>query len=99
MNSQFLTVAWQERILAYVRYIISMRGTMGLLKDDELKSEVDNESCVLGLELPEDWLGKNSPIQPASIDLTVGAIYLPGAEDGAPGHRRNPLSKHSLEPG
>ncbi len=32
---------------------------------------------VSPLRVPSDWYGKESPIQPSSVDLTVGNIYIP----------------------
>lgn len=52
---------------------------------------------------PPDRLGKDpnpeSLIQPASLDLTIGGIYVPGARLGKPGSDHHPLTQLALRPG
>ena len=80
---------------------------MTLLTDEELASAIFPDSTS-GLKpkplvepIPED--DKNfsyfSAIQPASIDLKVGAIFLPGAAEGKRGSANHGLDKCSLKPG
>lgn len=59
---------------------------MPLLTDAQLRREISaNPDIVRGLDTA-DWTEYDSDIQPASIDLRVGDIYLPGeSSPGAPG--------------
>lgn len=64
---------------------------MRLLKDDELVQYVTGvHPIVVGIQQPNDWYASDSPIQPASIDLRIGKIYVPETEDGEPGSPTNP---------
>jgi deoxycytidine triphosphate deaminase len=45
------------------------------------------------------WNGNESPIQPASIDLHVGHIYVPGQPDGSIGSEGHGATSHTLRPG
>lgn len=74
---------------------------MKVLNDQQLLDALDHTdtSCKLVLEnfeLPPDPFSKNSPIQAASIDLTIGEIYSPTPEsDGR--YRSKPF--YILKPG
>jgi deoxycytidine triphosphate deaminase len=46
-----------------------------------------------------DFLGPDSRIQPASLDLTIGDIFIPGSDPGKPGGSRSPRTKVSLPEG
>jgi dCTP deaminase len=71
---------------------------MGLLKDDQLKAVVD-AGAVEGLPPVDDWYSKASPVQPASIDLHVGQIFVPNKELSATGGANTPVTEHVLESG
>ena len=58
---------------------------MTLLKDNELQETLVDGAQVLNVPLPPGgpnggWDHKDSPIQPASLDLHVGHIYNPRTE-------------------
>jgi deoxycytidine triphosphate deaminase len=42
---------------------------------------------------------KDSPVQPASLDLHVGEIFIPGAPNGESGSATSPTEKYALGPG
>jgi len=71
-----------------------------LLRDDQLVPLVDGKDAVIvGMRRPTDWFAAESPVQPASVDLTIGKILLPGTKKEDPGGELNPLAQHILEPG
>jgi dCTP deaminase len=73
---------------------------MRVLKDDELVPLVTGANPILtdhGYQ--DDWYARNSPIQPCSIDLTIGRIYLPGAKRDEDGGETAPTSSYHLKPG
>jgi dCTP deaminase len=43
------------------------------------------------------WYDEDSPVQPSSLDLHIGGIYIPGVRDGEPGSVRNPKPDHTLK--
>jgi len=45
------------------------------------------------------WNSADSPIQPSSIDLHVGRIYIPGARNGSLGSSGRGALSHTLRPG
>jgi dCTP deaminase len=67
-----------------------------MLNDRELN---DRFRDLLGQEPPADPYAKDSRVQPASIDLTIGDIYLPGVKPNKSGGVKNPKTSHSLEAG
>lgn len=73
---------------------------MKLLTDEMLCDNINNQRnpLVQGLDLPVKF-DKNSAVQPASVDLHVGPVYLPGTAMGDPGSENDPLIHHSLKPG
>jgi deoxycytidine triphosphate deaminase len=72
---------------------------MDLLRDEELLSDVARRNQVSNVPEPVDWNGKNSPIQPTSLDLHVGDIYLPQKPPNKPGGKDNSLASYILRPG
>jgi dCTP deaminase len=81
---------------------------VNLLKDDDLVALVARENNpivqyrVKPRWLPEDandpaWYREDSPVQPSSLDLHIGAIYIPGVKEGKPGSARNPKPDHTLK--
>src|SRR5262249_48507510 len=46
-----------------------------------------------------DPYSKSSPIQPASVDLRIGDIFLPGKKEDEPGSKPKPLSEFTLKTG
>ena len=74
---------------------------MRLLNDETLCDYVNRPDPLLvrGLDPPKDWSAENSPVQPSSIDLRIGEIFLPGTKHGMDGSEDKPLSTHTLGPG
>src|SRR5437867_6797484 len=72
---------------------------MVLLRDEELLSDVVRQNQVSNVPEPANWDDKNSPVQPSSLDLHVGNIYLPEKLSRVPGGKDNPLASHILRPG
>jgi deoxycytidine triphosphate deaminase len=78
---------------------------MGLLNGQEIRQHLaETESpIVFSVDLQEDaqgaWITKDTSIQPASLDLHVGAIYEPGKRDDEKGGVDNPHKTFSLGPG
>jgi deoxycytidine triphosphate deaminase len=70
------------------------------LCDNDLTKLVSGPNPIIqAVHRPADWYDKDSPVQPASIDLSVGRIHIPGTAPGNPGSELNPKSEHSLKPG
>ncbi len=68
---------------------------MKLLSDTELHDKIENGELVsTGFNESDEscWTAKESAIQPCSLDLHIGEIFIPKEDDGA-------LSEHSLKPG
>ncbi len=73
---------------------------MRLLNDEALCEYINRpEPLVKGLEPLGDWFAKDSPVQPSSIDLHIGSIFLPGTKHGEDGSEDKPLASHTLGPG
>lgn len=73
---------------------------MRLLKDDELVGYVSGtKPLITGVQQPANWYGDDSPIQPSSIDLHIGDIFLPGVKKDDPGGVLRPKTEHILGPG
>jgi dCTP deaminase len=72
---------------------------MALLNDESLHALVTDGKLVDGLNPQTDWFGKDSPVQPSSIDLHIGSIYVPGTDHGEDGSEDKPLTSHTLKPG
>lgn len=68
-----------------------------LLSDEELLKL--DPGIISGLDRSGDLYAAKSPIQPASVDLNIGNIYLPEVEKDKQGSIQNPLSDHYLKPG
>jgi deoxycytidine triphosphate deaminase len=47
----------------------------------------------------QSWYAKDSPVQPASLDLRIGKIYLPGVGADELGSTQKPLREWSLRTG
>ena len=70
----------------------------GMLCDKELIDLVD-AGVISGLALPPDRFSYDSPVQPSSVDLHIGGIYLPRATADEAGGEHQPLSEHLLTTG
>jgi dCTP deaminase len=72
------------------------------LSDGQLLTLLEAPKPIItGLDLgpPNERYAKNSPVQPASVDLTIGSIYDPGAEPGKLGSADQPRSELILKSG
>jgi dCTP deaminase len=73
---------------------------MRLLNDETLCEYVTRpDPLVKNLSAPKDWFAADSPVQPSSIDLHIGSIFLPGTKLGMDGSEEKPLANHTLGPG
>src|SRR5439155_23049871 len=68
-----------------------------LLNDEQLVGL--DPTIIKGLDRSGDLYGARSRIQPASVDLTIGDIFLPETPPGEPGSIQCPLTFHSLPAG
>jgi deoxycytidine triphosphate deaminase len=73
---------------------------MKLLNDEMLCDYVNRPDPLLvkGLKTPVGF-DKDSPVQPSSIDLHIGSIYVPGTKHGEDGSEDKALTSHTLGPG
>lgn len=69
-----------------------------ILNDSYLVTQIGN-LVPSGFVQPSDWYSKDSPTQPASLDLTVGQIFLPCTEDQNKHGLPQGETQHVLEPG
>jgi dCTP deaminase len=75
---------------------------MRLLKDNELVDLLTGPNPIVtghGYTDLDGWYAKASPVQPCSIDLTIGDVFLPGANRNEAGGELAPHSRYSLRPG
>lgn len=76
---------------------------MELLRDEELARLVDPKGAIplfSGIDLNQRKLGtKTCQVQPSSIDLTIGRIFLPETPAKSKGGLENPLEDTILKPG
>jgi dCTP deaminase len=74
-----------------------------LLRDTEIADWVAGRRgyppLLVGFALPDPPYGRDSPIQPSSLDLTIGAIFLPEAQDDEEGGVGADTGEHWLKPG
>jgi deoxycytidine triphosphate deaminase len=68
-----------------------------LLNDEQLVGLDPN--VVKGLDRSGDLYSANSPIQPASIDLSIGDIFLPEKNEGEKGSIESPFHSYRLDSG
>ena len=73
---------------------------MKLLIDSELVALVQNGQITKFTDAPSDWFSKDSPIQPTSIDMHIGKIFVPETENSRRGGFKNPKTdSHTLNSG
>ncbi len=73
---------------------------MTLLRDEDLVARVQAASpLVRGLRPPANWYSAESPVQSASVDLTIGDIFLPDTDPDTPGGVNNPRTELTLKTG
>lgn len=75
---------------------------LGILNDKEIvsmQSECEpGDRLFEGLGIPDDWYSSSSPVQGASVDLTVGNIFLPNTKPGDEGSVELPVTGGYLLP-
>ena len=69
------------------------------LRDEDIKSLVSNGSIINVADMTSNPDGPMSPIQPCSLDLTIGKIFLPRTASGNLGGCDIPKEDHSLKVG
>lgn len=70
---------------------------MKLMRDKDIISLIERKKGVItALPKPRDWDDKDSPIQPSSLDLHIGKIYLPGTKKDDIGGVERPKDEHVL---
>src|ERR1041384_2576712 len=72
--------------------VLSDQAILDLLRADP--DTVHDLGVIQGREFDAD-----SPVQPSSVDLTIGNIYIPETDDDRPGGLKNPLTEINLRPG
>lgn len=72
-----------------------------ILRDGDLQQLIErkNNPLLSGFDPPKEWEGKDSLVQPCSIDLHIGAIFQPGIRTGKAGSAGNPKSELVLKTG
>jgi deoxycytidine triphosphate deaminase len=72
-----------------------------IVTDGDLQQLIEQKDTPLltGFDPPKDWNGKDSLVQPCSIDLHIGAVYQPGIEPGKAGSAEKPKSQLVLRTG
>jgi len=65
------------------------------LTDTEIKTLITSGAVEHVKSMP-NMDSHDSPVQPCSLDLRIGLIFLPGAADDSLGSRQKPLQTHSL---
>ena len=63
-----------------------------IVVDGELQSLIQQpiNPLLTDFDPPHNWQDKDSPVQPCSIDLHIGSIFVPGIRPGKPGSAGNP---------
>lgn len=70
------------------------------LTDAELHALLDLDPRILdGLRRGEDRYAEDAQVQPASVDLTIGSVFVPGTEEGRLGSTTHPRRTLMLESG
>jgi deoxycytidine triphosphate deaminase len=74
-------------------------GSVSFLVDKQI-NEALTANPPLVTDVPaDDYRGAKSKVQAASLDLTIGQIFIPGTASDRPGGASSPLSEHALEEG
>jgi hypothetical protein len=72
---------------------------MSLLVDHQINQRLQPPHPLATNVPPDDFTGPASRIQAASLDLTVGAIFIPGTDSDKPGGANAPRSDYALNTG
>jgi dCTP deaminase len=72
-----------------------------IVVDGELQRLIQQpiNPLLADFDTPYDWQDKDSLVQPCSIDLHIGAIFVPGIKPGKPGSAGNPKTECVLKTG
>src|ERR1044072_4165981 len=109
MNSMFTELVAMKRkcgnfqsglLISTEPYYERLAKSMKLLTDRELVDRLTGpDPFVSGVSEPIDWFAADSPVQPCSLDLRIGDIFLPETKSGQGGSEKSPLTRHALRPG
>src|SRR5437762_6955348 len=75
---------------------------MKLLIDSDLKKELTKPNPIIeNVPSPPggDWFAAGSAIQPSSVDLHIGQIFLPEVKKNKSGSEESPLQSYILDAG
>jgi len=78
--------------------LIAVKEYRMFLRDVDIEALV-NSGHVRGVRSVRDPDARDSPIQPCSLDLTIGRIFVPGVSASDLGGAANARSSHTLEAG
>lgn len=70
-----------------------------VLNDSEIEAQIKNALVLSGFTTPADPYAKDSPIQPASLDLTIGLVYQPCTEEHNKKTPPDGVTEYILKPG
>lgn len=71
-----------------------------VLNDTQILQLLGKNLIPTGLKLPKDPYEKDSPVQPSSLDLSIGGVYLPCTEDqNISGKNPEGREQYILKPG
>ena len=70
-----------------------------LLSDEDLVDFIENENLLDDYEKETNWYAKASMVQPCSVDLHVGDIFIPRTPENEPGSKSRPKREHVIGPG
>jgi hypothetical protein len=73
-----------------------------LLRDEEileLLTDSPEHPALADVDIPVPPFGRHSPIQPSSLDLNIGKVFLPDAPEDGEGGMNNGSIEYWLEPG
>src|ERR1700722_13808446 len=76
-----------------------LEGPMSLLVDNQIRDRIADTSSLATDVVLKDFAGSDSKIQAASLDLTVGEIFIPGTDPNKPGGVNSPKQDHALRTG
>lgn len=69
------------------------------LTDREILALIGGGAITGIMPLPADPYSQFSPVQPCSIDLTIGRIFVPGTSEDELGGAKRPKESHLMPPG
>jgi deoxycytidine triphosphate deaminase len=76
-----------------------LRGETMHLRDTDIKKLIDDKFIENVPDMTSDPYGPRSPVQPCSLDLTIGKIFVPGIRPQKSGGCKTPKANHSLGAG